>query len=427
MKKHTESKASFDQKPMAEAGKRGVTRRASLGLLGAATVMMPTYLRAQTPDVEIAVVDSFSGPWAFNGAVALKGAELAVEEVNASGGIKALGGAKLKIVSADAGGNPEEASAAIRRVLSSSPNVVAGMGAYVSSLQLAITEVTERAGVPWIVMGAADQLTGRGFKNVIATNMSASQAASRIPPILNEVAKLTTGATISKVAILTENTASTVAFSNGVRADLAGKNVDIVFNETYSIGISDGASIAQQIRRAQPSMFLFLNTIPQDAKVIIGALKRVGITMSKLPTFIYGAGAFIPEMLDLVDKETMQGAISVATNWTTKDSRDLEQRWKERTGKPWMTFEPKYAYGHVWMIKEALEKAGANDRAKVSQQLLTMDATSGPIVRALGGEVKFDTNGRRLNPPLLLMQWQDGVPVTIYPDDLAVAKPLKLG
>jgi branched-chain amino acid transport system substrate-binding protein len=414
--------------PRPESAVRGISRRTSLGLIGASAIALPSLVRAQaTSEVEIAVIDSFSGPWAFNGQVALEGAKLAVEEINAGGGVRALNGAKLKLVSADAGGTPEEAGAAVRRVLASSPNLVAGTGAYVSSLQLAITEVTERAGIPWIVMGAADQLTARGFKSVIGTNMSASQSAARLPPMLDELAKLTTGGAMKDVAIVSENTASTIAFATGIRKDFASRNVKIVYDETYSVGISDGAAIAQQIRRSNPSMFLFLNTVPQDAKVIIGALKRINITMSKLPTFIYGAGAFIPEMLNIVDKETMEGAIGWATNWTTKDSLDVEEAWKKRTSKPWMTFEPKYAYGHVWMIKEALEKVGSPDKTKLAEQLRSMHVTSGPISKALGGEVKFDANGRRDNAPILLMQWQNGVPVTIYPNELAVAKPLKLG
>jgi branched-chain amino acid transport system substrate-binding protein len=402
-----------------------VTRRTALAMLGAAASFAPARVWAQSTEIEIAVVDSLSGPWAFNGSAVLKGAEMAVEEINASGGIRTLGGANLKLVSADAGKSPDEASAALRRLLSGSPNILAGTGAFVSSLQLAITEVSERAGIPWIVMGAADQLTSRGFQHVFATNMSASQAAKRMPPLLDDLSKLSTGAPMRNVAILSENTASTLAFSEGIRNDLKSRNVNIVFDETYSVGISDGAVVARTLRRSNPSMLLLMSTIAQDAKVIISALKQVGISMSKLPTFIYGGGAFVPEMLNLVDKQTMEGVTGIATNWTTKNSVDLEQRWKQRTGLPWMTYEPKWGYGHVWLIKDALEKAGVADRTKVSEQLHVMQTTSPQVAVALGGDVRFEANGRRIDPPLLLMQWQGGVPVTIYPDDLAVARPLK--
>jgi hypothetical protein len=31
----------------------------------------------------------------------------------------------------------------------------------------------------------------------------------------------------------------------------------------------------------------------------------------------------------------------------------------------------------------------------------------------------------RVNPPAVLLQWQNGVPVVVYPTDVAVASPLK--
>ena len=92
-----------------------------------------------------------------------------------------------------------------------------------------------------------------------------------------------------------------------------------------------------------------------------------------------------------------------------------------------MTYEPRHAYGHIWMFKEALEQAGAADRAQTSDKLRTMHATSGPITKALGGAVQFDAKGRRTDPTLFLMQWQDGVAATIYPENEAIAKPLRLG
>jgi branched-chain amino acid transport system substrate-binding protein len=52
---------------------------------------------AQTKEVRVALIAPFSGPWARQGDLMLKGAEMAVDDINAQGGIKALGGAKLKL------------------------------------------------------------------------------------------------------------------------------------------------------------------------------------------------------------------------------------------------------------------------------------------------------------------------------------------
>jgi branched-chain amino acid transport system substrate-binding protein len=78
-------------------------------------------------------------------------------------------------------------------------------------------------------------------------------------------------------------------------------------------------------------------------------------------------------------------------------------------------------YGDMWLIKEALEKAGKADRAAVSDALHALDA--GPAKYYPGGILKFDEKGRRVGAGVVIVQWQNGVPVTVYPKDLAVAAP----
>ena len=69
----------------------------------AAAAGLATALAQPQKEVKVAVVVPLSGPWARNGELHVKGAQLAVDDINAAGGIKALGGAKLKLVVADAG------------------------------------------------------------------------------------------------------------------------------------------------------------------------------------------------------------------------------------------------------------------------------------------------------------------------------------
>jgi branched-chain amino acid transport system substrate-binding protein len=72
------------------------------------------------------------------------------------------------------------------------------------------------------------------------------------------------------------------------------------------------------------------------------------------------------------------------------------------------------------VIRDALEKAGKADRDAVAQALRTMDG--GPSKYYPGGKIKFEADGRREGAGLTIIQWQNGVPVTIYPADLAMAK-----
>ena len=73
--------------------------------LGLASVAIATAMPsiAQQKEVEVALIAPMSGPWARSGDLMYKGAKMAVEDINAAGGIKALGGAKMKLVVVDAG------------------------------------------------------------------------------------------------------------------------------------------------------------------------------------------------------------------------------------------------------------------------------------------------------------------------------------
>ena len=117
-----------------------------LGLAGAASVLAPRGAHAQNPrEVKIALVVPLSGPWARQGILEQMGAELAIDDVNGSGGIKALGGAKLKLVLYDTGDTAEKAKNAAQRLVAQEPDLSGGTGAWLSSFTQAVTEVTERA------------------------------------------------------------------------------------------------------------------------------------------------------------------------------------------------------------------------------------------------------------------------------------------
>jgi branched-chain amino acid transport system substrate-binding protein len=57
----------------------------------------------------------------------------------------------------------------------------------------------------------------------------------------------------------------------------------------------------------------------------------------------------------------------------------------------------------------------------VGEALRTMDG--GPSKYYPLGEIKFDEKGRRVGAGMTIVQWQSGVPVTVFPPELALAKP----
>src|SRR5438552_346913 len=128
-----------------------------MGLAGTAAVLAPRPARAQSPrEVKIALVVPLSGAWARQGILEQMGAELAIEDVNSSGGIKALGGAKMKLVLYDTGDTAEKAKNAAQRLVAQEHDVVGGIGSWLSSFTLAVAEGTERAELPWMALADSD-------------------------------------------------------------------------------------------------------------------------------------------------------------------------------------------------------------------------------------------------------------------------------
>src|SRR5689334_12729090 len=85
-------------------GRRSVLKGGGAAL---ATVAMPAVLRAQAKPVKIGILQPVTGALAMDGDFGRTGAELAIADINAAGGIKSLGGAKIEMVFGDARSNPE--------------------------------------------------------------------------------------------------------------------------------------------------------------------------------------------------------------------------------------------------------------------------------------------------------------------------------
>jgi ABC-type branched-subunit amino acid transport system substrate-binding protein len=95
------------------------TRRALLATAAATGALagLPRPLRAQPPTVKIGAVHPVTGGLAEIGRACRLGAQMAVDAVNAAGGIQALGGARLELVLGDTENKPDVARREAERVI----------------------------------------------------------------------------------------------------------------------------------------------------------------------------------------------------------------------------------------------------------------------------------------------------------------------
>jgi branched-chain amino acid transport system substrate-binding protein len=401
-------------------------RRAAIkmGLAGAATVLAPRRARAQNPkEVKIALVVPLSGPWARQGILEQMGAELAIEDVNSSGGIKALGGAKLKLILYDTGDSAEKAKNAAQRLVAQEPDVVGGIGCWLSSFTLAVTEVTERAELPWLTLSYSDLITGRGFKYIFQSSPTAdAQATAMLPRIVDLASKAGSGRP-TKVAFVGDNSASSVSFMKPIRGHVAKDlGLTIVADETYTPPLADATTLVQKIRSGRPDFIVFQSTNVGDDKLLLDKFAERGITASTVPLVGGGGHWTVPELLKVAGKEHLEGMIVGLANWPGKDLGDLEKRFVAKTSEPWFGHDSIFPYAHVMIFKEAIERTASTDRKKVAEMLHKIDLKDGPAKLFPDGRIKYDDSGRRVGAELCIVQWQKGRPVAVHPENIAVSK-----
>jgi len=370
------------------------------------------------------MIAPLSGPWARQGQLMRMGADMAIEEINQKGGIKALGGAKLALVVADAGDSTEKAKNAAQRLLAQDPDLIGGTGAWLSSFTLAVTEVTERAQLPWLTLSYSDLITNRGFKYIFQTSPTADRQAAETVPAALDLAEKATGKRPKTVGILMDNTASPVSFAKPLReGGLEKAGLKLVVDQIFTPPLSDATPLIEKVRAARPDFLLLPISSTPDNKLVLEKLDEFGLGKGRLPLVGNGAPFGSPELKKVIGAELLEGLLFSVADWPFKGQEAFIEQFKKRTGEPWMTQDSLTTYGDIWIFKEALERAGAADRAKVAEAIRAMNLTDGPAKLAFPGPVRFDDKGRRQDVPLIFAQWQKGEPVTVFPTDLALAKP----
>src|SRR5215471_5905349 len=135
----------------------------STGVAAAGFMTAPALLRAQAA-VKLGVLHPVSGALSYSGQQGRIGAVLAIDEINAAGGIKAMGGAKLEPVLGDAQSTPEGGNAEVEKM--NAAGVFAVVGGYGSSICLSASQAAARYDLPYVVdVGVADAIVTRGLKN----------------------------------------------------------------------------------------------------------------------------------------------------------------------------------------------------------------------------------------------------------------------
>lgn len=371
--------------------------------------------------VRVGAIYPLTGDLAKLGEENKHGLEMAIEEINAAGGIKSLGGAMIELVWGDSQGKPEVGIGEVTR-LAEQEKVVAIIGAYQSGVTVPATQEAERLKTPFVVsMAVSDKITERGFEYTFRICPKASWYAKDQVSFLKDLKDLA-GLEVKRVALLHEDTDFGESTAAGQKQFLAEAGMEMVAEVKYSASAADLTTEVAKIKASNPDAVLTV-TYLNDSILIAQAREALG--MQNIP-FIDAAGG-------TVDPEFIKQLGAAAEGWFTEieytkyaaGAEELNNRFREKYGSD-ITGNGAYAYQAGYVIADALERAASTERDAVRAALAATDMPSGPTMILPTDRLTFGADGQNPSAPLFIVQVQDGELIPVWPGAYAAA-PVRLG
>jgi branched-chain amino acid transport system substrate-binding protein len=370
--------------------------------------------------VNIGLLVPLTGPYAETGEMQQLGAQLAVDEINKAGGVKALGGAKLKLVVRDAGTQVSDSVSAMTSLLAPG-NITAGIGTGITSNTIAATEVSEQRKTPWLDVTFGDQLTSRGFRYLFITSPLSSELDKELFPAVQQLAT-DAKVDLTRVGLLPGTNSVLVDTAKEIKSIYAPKfGWQVVLNETLQPGSVTGAVTTGLVQKIQQSkaQALFVGSATPD--VIAIQKQEIAQGMTPVPWVLSGAPYVSKSFVDALGPRGSQGVMAAVSSGVYPTDEALAQQISAKGQVPQeYNLVP---YSEMYMIKDALEAAKSTDRDRVRDALsaLNIKGTQAGSVWPCDC-VRFDKTGRTATNKAVLVQWQNGKPVTVYPQSVASAK-----
>jgi len=405
----------------AMANSTAFNRRKFLGLAGSVALIglcvgFPNILRGEAPkEVLFGSICPMSGMFADDGLMRKRGLELAVEEINAAGGIKALGGAKIRVLWGDHQGKPEIGISEAEKMIRA--GAVALSGTMVSGVGYATTQVAEKYKVPHIIDGdVADNITERGFKYTFRICDNSSLAVKSGLSYISDLVK-ETGVKLKTVVHLHEPTMFGTIVSQNLRKYAPAAGFEIIESIKYNVPATDLTSEIMRVKSLNPDILITSSWL-QDGMLIVRTLKQLNVA-PKMVAGIFNAAFSNPNFVPEIGKDAeFLMNICEFINAKNPTTQAVAKRFKEKFGKEF-DFWAAYGYTAAYFFKDALERAKSADRERVKEAMKSSSMLA-PLVQ--DGPIKIDENGQNANATVPMMQVQNGESLLIKPNSWAQAK-----
>jgi branched-chain amino acid transport system substrate-binding protein len=342
-------------------------------LLAAGVPLAPPAL---AQDVEIGIVAPISGPAATYGKDLMNGVNLAVEEINAAGGV---GGRKLVAIVGDDRASPKDA-ANVAQTFVSDPKVLAIIGGVTSTATFGAAPVAQKGKLPFVMtLASHPDLTKEGnyiFRNSV-TQEQEGPALARM--VLTCLAPKT-------VAIMYLNNDWGLSMTAEFKKALDPAKVKVVAEESYDPGenIDYSAKLAK-IRAANPDVVWFGSQY-NDLALILKQAQRVNLAGKP---FVASTAANSPGLIEVAGAAANNLYLHAPFSTASPDPnvkafvQKFEARYKLTPGTV-----AAQTYEAVHIVAREIA-GGAQTREALQKALASMKPYAG-----LGGTISFDPQTR---------------------------------
>lgn len=335
-------------------------------------------------DVKLGVVDNLTGAAASYGTYHVNGIRLAVEEINAAGGIKGIG--KIDLTVEDDGTKPTEAVNATNKLITGE-KVDFLMGSCSSSTTLAMVPVHTRYEMINLNSCSSSKLiTAQGSKWIFRTQYVSERTAGGIA----EFAVKELGA--KNIGVLNDTNEYGRAASEAAVEHLKQIGHPAVAYEHYNSGDKTFSAQLLKFKEKNVDTIAFYGYY-QEAALILKQAKQLGLTVRMVSTDVLATPVFV----ELAGEESNGVMLTTAFTADSNDPRSVAftEKYRKRWGKD-PNGQSAMGYDAVYLMKWAYEKAGSKDKQKVRDALASISGFVG-----VTGETRFNERGDDLRPFLI--------------------------
>ena len=348
------------------------------------------FARAAEDTIKIGHYASLTGKEASFGTSAHRGAVLAVEELNAHGGIL---GRRVEYLVEDIQSKAGEAATVVKKLLARD-KVVAVLGGNASTNSLEAAPICQNARIPMIAISSTSpKVTETGSYIFRACFIDPFQGA-----VLAKFARGTLGA--KRVALLTSASAPySVGLSNVFRERFTAAGGEIVAEQKYTEGDKDFRAQLTTLRALKPDAIAATGYYAEAALICIQA-RALGI---EAPIF-GGDGWEAPQLIELGGK-AVEGTF-YSTHYSAEspapEVRDFIGHFRARHGGETPDGPAALAYDATMILADAIRRAGTTDGPKLRDALATTKDFPG-----VTGRTTIDAQ-RNAAKPAVILTLKDG-------------------